>query len=275
MAKNRNAEIAQETLRIAHAGAYTADGKIVDIAKEVAYTNDHTVFISQQDSDRLASAFAPQSGSPAMELHDETTLSAIIRLANHDGHVGVLNFASAKNPGGGFLNGAMAQEESLAAASALYPSQLQCPSYYRINRAFKSFVYTDCAIWSEDVVFFRDDSSSLLAVPVQSSVLTIPGVNFGQVLIKGEDIASAKAAMKRRMKIALAIFADKGCDTIVLGAFGCGVFRNDPAEVALWWHELLQEYGGRFKTVVFSILDRSPRRKTFEPFAKLFGGGVD
>jgi len=270
MPRNRNAEIAQETLHIANTGKYTANGKTVNISASVENTNSRMVFISQQDADRLESTFVHKSGPPTIELREETTLAAIIRLADSGSNLGTLNFASAKNPGGGFLNGAMAQEESLAAASALYSSQLQCPEYYAINRRFKSFVYTDSSIWSPDVVFFRDDSAQLLQAPVKSHVLTIPGVNYGQVLIKGEDTENAKIAMKRRMKIALAILADKGCDIIILGAFGCGVFRNKPADVAMWWSELLLEYGGHFNKVTFSVFDRSRQRSTIDAFLKQF-----
>ena len=269
MPRNKHAEIAQETLQIATTGKYIANGHDVDISADIAYTNSHTAFISQADADGLERSFMPKSGQPSIELHDETTLAAIIRLAGKD-NLGTLNFASAKNPGGGFLNGAMAQEESLAAASALYPSQLLCAEYYTTNRRFNSFVYTDGAIWSPNVAFFRNDSAELLPAPVKSHVLTIPGVNYGQVLLKGEDTEKAKTAMKRRMKIALAIFADKGCSTIILGAFGCGVFRNDPANVAMWWNELLSEYGGHFNNIVFSVFDRSRKRAAFGAFSKVF-----
>jgi len=268
--KKRYAEIAQETLNITNIGTYTSGDKTISISCDIAYTNNHTAFISQQDADKLENEFAPKTGSPIIELHDESTLSAILRLTGNVNKLGVLNFASAKNPGGGFLKGAMTQEESLASASALYSSQLQATTYYAVNRRFTSFVYTDCAIWSPYVVFFRNDNSDLLPVPVKSSVLTIPGVNYGEVLKKGEDTANAKAAMKRRMKIALAIFADKGCDTIVLGAFGCGVFRNNPIDVAMWWNELLLEYGGHFDKVIFSVLDSSRRRAKFKAFSELF-----
>ena len=269
MPRKRNAENAKETLRIANTGEYIAGDKTINITDDVAYTNNHTVFISQEDADKLEGEFAPKTGSPAIELHDESTLAAILRLADKGSKLGVLNFASAKNPGGGFLKGAMTQEESLAASSALFPSQLQATAYYAVNRRFKSFVYSDCAIWSPDVVFFRDDSTDFLSVPAKSSVLTIPGVNYREVLKKGEDTANAKTAMKRRMKIALAIFADKGCSTIVLGAFGCGVFQNNPADVAVWWNELLHEYGEHFDKVVFSVFDRSRRRATFKAFSEL------
>jgi len=270
MPKNKNKDIANETMQTINAGYYTINDKIINISEQIAYTNSHTAFISEQDANDLEDAFIQKSTLPKIELCDETTLSAIIRLSCEANNLGTLNFASAKNPGGGFLNGAMAQEESLAVASALYPSQLQRTQYYAINRRCKSFVYTDCAIWSPDVIFFRDDSANFLMTPAKSHVLTIPGVNFGQVLLKGEDTNAAKIAMKRRMKIALAIFANMGCDMVILGAFGCGVFRNNPADVAMWWNELLNEYGGHFNRIVFSIYDRSRLRATYKAFCNYF-----
>ena len=259
--------MAAETLQIIRDGAYTLGKRRVDISQDVARCNEHTVFMSSEESGRLAELLGENPGTGAVELRNETTLSAVLRLANRESTgVGVLNFASARNPGGGFLNGALAQEESLAVASSLYESQLRCSRYYEANRAFRSMVYTDSAIWSPDVVFFRNDTGALLESPVVASVLTLPAVNFGQVLAKGEDAESAKRAMKRRMKIALATFADHACEVVVLGAYGCGVFRNDPVDVATWWDELLAQYGGCFRRVVFAVLDRTPGRKTMAAF---------
>jgi uncharacterized protein (TIGR02452 family) len=102
-------------------------------------------------------------------------------------------------------------------------------------------------------------------------VLTLPAVNYGQALARGENAATAKATMKRRMKISLAIFADKGCDMLILGAYGCGVFKNDPGDVANWWSELLTEYGGYFESVVFSVLDHSPKRDILAAFERKWG----
>ena len=84
----------------------------------------------------------------------------------------------------------------------------------------------------------------LLEKPFTSSVLTLPAVIMGQVLLKGEDCDTAERVMRRRMKLALAVFAERGAKNLVLGAYGCGVFRNDPVKVAAWWEELLS---GEFK----------------------------
>ena len=270
--REQRRSIAHETVHIVREGKYTIDGAFVDISQDIEYSNANSIFVSQREADRLEKSLASSTSTSNIELRNESTLAAIIRLKKRErNQIGVLNFASAKNPGGGFLNGAMAQEESLAAASGLYDTLLQRPAYYESNKACHSFCYTDCAIWSPDVVFFREDAGKLLCIPAKASVLTLPAVNYGQVLLKGENAMQAKAAMKRRMKIALSIFADKHCKTIILGAYGCGVFLNDPADVATWWDELLTEYSGHFDKVVFAVLDRTKTQDTISAFAGKWG----
>jgi uncharacterized protein (TIGR02452 family) len=254
--RNFRAVLAQETLRIIEDGYYiNSDGRMVSIADDVLYSRENSVFISVEAATQLERNFCAKGCSGYKELRNESTLSAILRLGGKENNMlGVLNFASAKNPGGGFLNGAVAQEESLAVASNLYNAQIAQPKYYTTNRTCKTMMYTNCAIWSPNVVFFRNDDGTLLPSPVKASVLTLPAVNYGQVLIKGEDTEIARTAMKQRMRIALAIFAEQGCSQVILGAYGCGVFRNDTQDVAVWWDELLREYGGYFRSVVFAVL---------------------
>ncbi len=267
---------ARETLAIMDKGYYEVDGTRVDIKEQ------------QDDSVKRSFLLTPEQGNAILKKYENramaqkketvfttlncSTVDAILRLAEEGKDTAVLNFASAKNPGGGFINGAMAQEESLAASSCLYQTQLAHEEYYVKNRAFRSMMYTDHAIYSPDVVFFRDGKFRLVKRPVTASVLTLPAVNMGQVLLKGEDTQQAEAVMKRRMKLSLAIFADQGCEHLVLGAYGCGVFRNDPEKIARWWKELLEEnFAGVFRTVVFAVLDRSAAGKCIGAFQKIFG----
>src|SRR4030095_3387218 len=112
-----------------------------------------------------------------VEVQNETTFAALARLVGSNGHLAGLNFASAKNPGGGFLNGSLAQEEALACASGLYPCLLQAPEYYERNRANRSALYLDLAIFSPLVPFFRNDAGTLLEKPVLASVSTAPAPN--------------------------------------------------------------------------------------------------
>jgi uncharacterized protein (TIGR02452 family) len=167
----------------------------------------------------------------------------------------------------------MAQEEALSCAGGLYNTQLRHMGYYNANRACGTMLYTDHAIFSPDVVFFRDERNNLLEKPVTTSILTLPAVNMKEARLRGESCDFARAAMKDRMRYALAILAQELPQTIILGAFGCGVFGNDPQDVARWWRELLidEKYGSYFWRVVFAVLDR-PGGENIRAFEQVFGG---
>lgn len=256
-------QIAEETLRIQRQGFYDYEGRRVAFAELQKHSEDNSELIAPERATGLVREIVtlprlPQSAS--VSVANEPTVKAIMDFAaSGKDRVGVLNFASAKNPGGGFLNGAMAQEESLAASSGLYETQLRNEAFYKANRACKSMMYTDYAIYSPNVAFFRNQKFELIEQPVTASVLTLPAVNYGQVQLKGEDTFLAERVMKERMRMALAIFAHKNDKNLILGAYGCGVFRNDPVKVARWWRELLMDegMGALFSEVRFAVLDTS------------------
>lgn len=165
------------------------------------------------------------------------------------------------------MNGAKAQEESLAVSSTLYSTLTAHLEYYQKNRANPSMMYLDYGIYSPEIVFFRDESYRLTETPVKASVLTLPAVNMGQVLLKGENEKEAKRVMRRRMKLALGIFAEQKAKHLVLGAYGCGVFRNDPKEIAVWWKELLEEGMGQyFDSIFYAVLDNSKEQLCLKAF---------
>ncbi|TMV48691.1 TIGR02452 family protein [Paenibacillus mesophilus] len=271
-------EIAEETLRIQRQGFYEYEGRRVEFAAAQKHSEENSELITPEQGEELVRGIAGLTGqlqTAACSVANEATVKAVIDFAEAGKkRVGVLNFASAKNPGGGFLNGAMAQEESLAASSGLYETQLRNEIYYKANRACKSMMYTDHAIYSPDVVFFRDQRFDLISRPVTASVLTLPAVNYGQVLLKGEDSREAERVMKDRMRLVLAVFAHKGDKNLILGAYGCGVFRNDPLKVAGWWRELLQDegLGLLFAEIHFAVLDTSKEGKCIRAFEKEFNG---
>ena len=119
-------------------------------------------------------------------------------------------------------------------------------------------MYTDYAIYSPDVVFFRNADFELLETPVTASVLTLPAVNMNKVIEKGENIEKAKRVMENRMRLALTIFAKNENKNIILGAYGCGVFGNNPKDVAKWWrkHLIDNNYELFFESIVFAVLDK-------------------
>ena len=255
--------IAQETLKIQQQGYYERAGERIDISGIQKSSEDLSRLITPEQGKTIVRETAPPNAGvrPVYRIVKQSAVQAVVDLGGTGAAPAVLNFASAKNPGGGFLNGAMAQEEALAASSGLYNTLLLHETYYQVNRGCGTMMYTDHAIYSPQVAFFRDGAFDLLSAPVKASVLTLPAVNMGQVILKGEDIATAKRTMKDRMRLSLAIFAKERETHLILGAYGCGVFRNDPEDVAAWWLELLETegYGYFFKEIVFAVLDRSGR----------------
>ncbi|MCI9007883.1 MAG: TIGR02452 family protein [Lachnospiraceae bacterium] len=268
--------MAKETLRIIDQGYYEADGTHVDIQSMQKASVKGSFLLTPEQGEELLTAYKNHTINNEKNTELITlncaTVDAVLRLTAEGKHPAVLNFASAKNPGGGFLNGAKAQEESLAVSGCLYETQLAHETYYKKNRACGTMMYTNHAIYSPDVVFFRDERFRLMEKPVTASVLTLPAVNMGQVLLKGEDEQKAEEVMRRRMKLSLAIFARQKCEHLVLGAYGCGVFRNDPEKIAQWWKELFnEEFAGIFDTVLFAVLDHSSAGKCIGAFQKVFG----
>src|SRR5579859_2313503 len=141
---NRNSRMkwAKETVAICESGFYTApSGKRVEIATATKNAVDDTILYSPENTPQTKPL--KQHGQISIEVVNETTFSALKRLDGKGGHLGCLNFASAKNPGGGFLTGAQAQEEALARSSALYPCLLKAPQYYERNRVNRSTIYLD------------------------------------------------------------------------------------------------------------------------------------
>lgn len=268
--------MAKETLDIMKRGYYEPSntGKIV-IKEDMEQSIRCSTLISPAEGEKILEKFPICAGcsQPEIRVENISTVEAIhILVSEQKTDIGVLNFASAKNPGGGFLNGAKAQEESLAVSGTLYPTLTAHEEYYRENRAHSSMMYLDYGIYSPEVVFFRDGAFQLTETPAKASVLTLPAVNMGQVLLKGENAEEAKKVMRRRMKLALGIFAEHKAKHLVLGAYGCGVFRNDPKEIAIWWRELLEEGMGQyFDSVFHAVLDSSKDRRCIKVFQEQAG----
>ena len=266
--------MAQETLAIMKQGYYEPEfprqkAKII-IKEDMEQSVGRSTLISPAEGEKILEKYRADAkcGQPETKVENLSTVEAI-RILTSEGKtdIGVLNFASAKNPGGGFLNGAMAQEESLAVSSTLYPTLTAHEEYYRENRAHRSMMYLDYGIYSPDVVFFRDGAFRLTETPAKASVLTLPAVNMGQVILKGENPEEAKKVMRRRMRLALGIFAEHKAKHLILGAYGCGVFRNDPREIAGWWRELLGDGMGQyFESVFHAVLDCSKDRRCIAAF---------
>ena len=276
MNREKRTKWANETVAICDAGHYLAPGgKRVELAEVIRHAKAGTMIHSPENQSH-ASAIRPATQT-VIEVANETTFNALARLEKNGGHLGCLNFASAKNPGGGFLTGAQAQEEALARASALYPCLLQAPAYYERNRANRSAIYLDLLIYSPQVPFFRNDAGDLLERPILASVITAPAPNAGAVhQNEPQNDGAVEPALRRRADLVLAAASAHGVQTLVLGAWGCGVFRNDPGLVAAIFADLLKpagQYAGIFSRVAFAVFDRTEDQGTYRAFADQFQGG--
>lgn len=268
--RNARARMAQQTLRVLEEGRYfTEGGHEVWLGDQLAHAMDHTEGWPPGERPPTP-AFEPVDTH--FEVANVTTLAAARRLAadRPDAVPVALNFASAKNPGGGFINGSLAQEESLAVSSGLY-SCIRGHEMYALHRRQRDAMYTDYALYSPSVPVFRGDDGGLLDAPYRCAFITAPAVNAGVVVGKrGGCTPAIREAMSRRARKVLAIAAHHGHRDVVLGAWGCGVFRNDPEVIAALFDEALHdELRGAFDRVVFAVLDH--KGHIIEPFSRRFG----
>lgn len=268
--------VARDTMSIVEAGGFRAsDGSWVSlgpaIAKSVAGTR---AYGSDELEALLDGAPAPAGYGMRIEVTGETTQEAAHRLAV-DGELALLNFASATRAGGGFLQGAKAQEEDLARCSALYECLRTQTEFYALHRVRDSPLYSDAMIYSPAVPFFRVRSESRLDRAYEASVITAAAPNATKAQRAGRVTPTElEAIFRRRTGKLLALAEARGQRTLVLGAWGCGVFGNDPvmaADAFATWLEA-PRFRESFAHVVFAVFDPRPDKPTFEAFARRLAG---
>ena len=174
----------------------------------------------------------------------------------------VLDFASFTIPGGGYERGAWAQEEALCAASNLYPVLDGCRSiFYDDNYPMRrGGLFTDKCMYLPDVMFGEDNAIR----PVGVIVCAAP--HRRHALENGRDALEIDNDLERRVEAVMRVAAVQGVDALVLGAFGCGVFANDPTQVAGLFKDWLDAHPGIFADVVFAV----PGGPNFDPFEAVF-----
>lgn len=269
--------VAKATLKILDDGGFAAPaGDWIELRAELDHAVETTRLYTPEQLAALLPSNNPQGGSgPRVEVNGDSTQVAAHRLVVDQGvgNLVLLNFASARNAGGGFIKGARAQEEDLTRCSGLYPCLLSQPAYYQANRAQASLLYTDHMIYSPAVPWFRTHSRNLLDQVFLASVITAPAPNAGEVLRRDPGAGSEiEACLRRRCGMVLAVARDQGHRNVLLGAWGCGVFRNDPALVSDAFGTWLESaaFAGAFDNVVFAILTGSRNRSTLEAFENRF-----
>lgn len=172
------------------------------------------------------------------------------------GKAAVLNFASARNPGGGFLNGSSAQEEALARASDLYGYLKDVAAFYKNPKHFDSGLYDSDVIYAKGVTFFKNGRGGDIE-PFDVDVISSCAVNAKRLKREGkfEALKRAREEMLCRIENVFELAMREQVETLVLGAFGCGVFGNDPYLVADLFKRVIRSarYDKAFKEILFVI----------------------
>ena len=230
---------------------------------------------------------SPKKGAVAVTRHSTFEAAQKLHKKYPDKRIAVLNFASATNPGGGVTHGASAQEEALCRCSTLYPTLNQKPMwelFYNVNRNEKNVLHSDACIYSPDVIVFKSDASIPQMLPTHEwfavDVISCAAPNLRNVVSNAYNVESGDAVtvtsdelyqihLKRARHI-MTVAAANQTDMLVLGAFGCGAFANDPHVVAKAMFDALKEFGGCFDLVEFAIYCRSYETENYDAFMSIY-----
>lgn len=173
----------------------------------------------------------------------------------------ILNMASYKRPGGGVKRGSRAQEECLFRCSNLT---------HVISEDFYPLIENQC-LYTKDVIFFKDFNYDYMD-EVKSDVVTIAAFNLNEQEIDTTDSYYINTT-KQKIRLMLSLAIKNDVDNIILGSFGCGVFKNDPEQMSEFFHDILEKENYRvyFKNVVFAIInDHNSVGNNFEIFNNKF-----
>lgn len=262
--RHRAAQLGLTALAATETGYYlTPDGARVDWSDEVARARAGKRSFAPDGG--LPAARPPMASETRVQVSNETTLQASFRLLGNGLRPLALNFANGIHPGGGFLSGARAQEEVLCRSSALYAT-LAGDEMYEYHRRRPRPDSSDWVIYSPQVPVFRTDDGLELERTWPLSIATCAAPyapSIGQP--ESGDL------LKRRIDRVLAVASALDYETLVLGAWGCGAFGNDPERTAADFRDALEgSFRGHFSDVVFAITDWSAERRYLGPFREVF-----
>lgn len=258
------ASLGASAVAAANSGYYlNAAGERVDWSLAVERACANKTSIPPQAS--LPSMNSSLYSETSLQVTNETTLGAARKLVEKGLKPLALNFANGIHPGGGFLQGARAQEEVLCRSSALYQTLTGDPMY-RVHSQHHHATATEWAILSPDVPIFRTDDGTALPEPWLLGFITCAAP---YAPVTGQPLAGD--LLQKRIHRVLAIAQAYGYSSLVLGAWGCGAFENDPHRTATDFRSALEgEFAGAFSEIVFAITDWSPQRKFLGPFRQIF-----
>ena len=215
------------------------------------------------------------SSETIVKVENIDCLLAAENLLNEGYHPAVLNMASRQNPGGGVQNGAGAQEENLFRRSNLFQSLYQFVPFasnfglhkskhqYPLDRNFGG-------IYTPHATVFRgteQDGYPLLDTPYQMSFIAVAGINRPALASLERIAPELIEPVKNKIRTIFRIGLLHGHNSLVLGALGCGAFRNPPSHIARLFNEVIdeKEFKNKYRLLLFAILDDHNARLKHNP----------
>ena len=270
--RKENIKVFLDTISFINEDDYLSNAVNESIKKTVIYNKDiDKIKAIKKHGEVRVSQY--RSFEAAMKLHDEFP----------NKRIGVLNFASATNPGGGVTKGSTAQEESLCRVSSLYPvlaTEYLLNNFYIPNRLKSNPLHDDTVIYTPDIVICKSDINNPTRLKkeefIKVDVLTCAAPNLrekpgnlynfdGNASIKISDEQLFQIHVKRAKQI-LDVAIKNNIDILVLGAFGCGAFKNNPYLVAKAYKDILKEYRGNFDLIEFAIFTNEYNKENYLAF---------
>lgn len=193
-------------------------------------------------------AVAAPHGDLTVSVNDTDSVSAVLEESGKKQCI--LNFASYKNPGGGFITGSIAQEEALCHESFLYNvlSMFQ-ESFYEQNKKYPNWsLYGNRSVYSPDVIFIRGEQIG------KADIITCASPNWRSAKSYGVTEEENERILRQRINHLLKVAAVHKIERLILGAFGCGAFGQDPSLCARIFHEEIERvFHGRSMDILFAI----------------------
>lgn len=265
-------QIAQETLEIIDSNGYDMEDKHIALFErpyELRAVNVYTPGRALMAVQSLNNSMRNAVGEILVDRLD----SLASAKTNGKGNVLVLNFANSFHPGGGFLRGAVAQEEAICRCSSLYASisSEQAKVMYEYNKANISPEGSDYMLLSPNVVVFRDRECNLLETPYSVSVITAAAPNLYDEACELKEPRLGEV-MRHKIRNIMAVAALNSYDTLILGAWGCGAFGHDAYNMSCYLYDVLigENYRRFFDRIVFSVFARNDSDYNYNEFAKRF-----
>jgi uncharacterized protein (TIGR02452 family) len=290
MDRSKRLEIAEETNEILRNRSYvtkhpsTGENTLINLSEVLDAACQGTQLHRVDDSLNIPAITTPKETKLYMTA--ENTLQCLHRLhgeGNED--VMILNFASAKNPGGGLNRGSWEQEENLAAVSGLITclSTPQAKPFYEFHKQMTKpgkskpgvLMYSSNMIYSPYVPVFRNREMELSCQPFTCNIISSCCVNYNTGMLgkktTSQEDERAVLIMQSRVLRVLQVAVHHGAETLILGPWGCGINKNSPREVAKAFNGALlhPDMEGRFKEVVFAVPYEESTNK-YKSFANTF-----